>query len=495
MRLLTGLWVLAAAVAADKAAPPPRYRIAYATYLGGSAWDQAREVIVHRDGSVLVGAQTASPSMPVTPGVVQPKYAGDDPALGHGGIYGGDCYLARLSADGRRILAATYFGGSKQERNIYGMDLDSRGDVVITSATRSPDLPTTPASFQSRYGGGPSDWLVAKISADLRRLLWCTYVGGAGDDFPRGGLAVDGHDSVNVVGTTSSDDFPVTAAAFQRKRRGEHDAAVVKLKPDGSALVFSTLLGGARSDGIMGVRIGRDGSLHLGGHTESPDFPVTPGAPQPRLGGLSDSFLAAFSGDGSRLIYSTYLGGQGNEFAEHRPALDARRGFLLTGVTASGDFPVTASALQRQLKGQTDGFITLLSAGGARLVFSTLLGGSGGDFWLMPTLDGSGRIFVVGHTTSSDFPVTADAVQRNYGGGGDGALALVSADGAKLLYATYLGGSGDDMIRTIALGPAGAVYLAGSTASADFPVTAGAVQTGYAGGGDAYVVKLVPAGL
>nr|HPM84722.1 hypothetical protein [Candidatus Anammoximicrobium sp.] len=143
-----------------------RHRIAYATFLGGPEWDEAREVIVSRDGSALVGAQTNSETMPITPGALQPKYASDDPHLGHGGVYGGDCYLARLSSDGSRVLAATYFGGSKQERNVYGMALDSQGNVVIATATRSPDAPTTRGCFQPKFRGGQSEMLVAKLSPD-----------------------------------------------------------------------------------------------------------------------------------------------------------------------------------------------------------------------------------------------------------------------------------------------------------------------------------------
>ncbi len=257
----------------------PRYEIAYATYFGGSQWDQAREVIVYPDGSVLVGGQSCSADLATTPGVFQPKYAGDDPALGHGGNYGGDCFLLRLSPDGSRVLAATYFGGSKQERNVYGMALDSQGNIVITSATRSPDLPTTGGAFQRTYGGPPSDWMVAKLTADLTKLVWCTYVGGQGDDFPRGGLELDAEDNVYVVGGTASKDFPTTQGVFQQSMAGPRNAAIVKLKADGSGLVFSTLLGGGQWDGQMGIRIDRAGSLYVAGHTQSPDFPGTRNAP------------------------------------------------------------------------------------------------------------------------------------------------------------------------------------------------------------------------
>lgn len=490
--LLLGPLSLAPVFAEDAA--KPRYRIAYATYLGGDEWDQAREVFVYPDASVLIGAQTNSQGLPVTPGAAQSRYAGDDPKLGHGGIYGGDCYLARLSPDGSRGLAATYFGGSKQERNVYGMALDRGGNIVITTATRSADAPTTPACFQSKFGGGPSDMLVAKLTPDLKRVVWCTYIGGSRDDFPRGGLTLDADDCVYVVGTTNSSDFPTTPGVVQPRLNGPRDSVIVKLMADGTGLVFSTLLGGSgEDDAIMGVRLDAAGNIYVAGHTKSSDFPVTGGAAQPHCGGQSDCYLAKLAPDASRLLHATYLGGSGNEFAEHRPWLMSDGAMLVAGFCASADFPTTPGTHQRRLRGPGDGFLTKLSPDGKHFVFSTLLGGTGGENLLMPTVDSQGNIWVVGNTSSRDFPVTEDAFQKSYGGGTqDGVLAIFNPEGSKLLYASYLGGSGEELIRSIALSPDGSVYLVGNTSSPDFPVTRGVVQHRFGGGsGDAFVVKLV----
>jgi len=492
--VLLVLYLAPLGLPAAESGAKPQYRIAYATYLGGPAWDQAREVIVYRDGSVLVGAQTNSENMPITPGAVQPKYAGDDPKLGHGGIYGGDCYLARLNPEGSQVLGATYFGGSKQERNVYGMALDSQGNVVITTATRSTDAPTSPGCFQPKFGGGQSDMLVAKVSSDLKRLIWCSYVGGSREDSPRGGLTVDGQDNVYVVGTSNSPDFPSTAEVFQPKLNGPRDSTVFKLKADGSRLIFSTLLGGSgEDDAAMGVRLDAAGNIYLAGHARSSDFPVTPRAAQPRLAGESDCYFARLAPDAGRILYASYLGGSGNEFAEHRPWLMPDGSMLLAGFCGSRDFPTTASAYQREFQGLGDGFLAKLSPDGTRLVFCTLLGGSGADNFLMPTVDAQGNIWIVGNTGSRDFPVTPDALQKTYGGGKeDGAIAVFSPDGAKLLYATYLGGSGEEMVRSLALGPDGAIYLVGNTSSPDFPVTPTALQSKFGGGpADAFVLKLV----
>ncbi len=468
-----------------------QFRIAYATYLGGAEYEQLREVIPYADGSVLVGGQTNSSDLPVTPGVIQSKYGGERPGRGHPGIYGGDCFLARLSPGGEKLLACTYFGGCKQERNVYGMALDSKGNVVISSATRSADLPTTPGCWRPAYCGGKHDGFVAKLSPDCKRLLWCTYLGGC---WPRGGITLDKQDNVYVVGGADISDFPTTPGVVRRKVQGRN-ATIQKLKADGSGLVWSTLLGGSVWDGNIGVQADGSGDVYVCGHTQSPDFPVTAGAPQPKHGGQSDSFVAKVSSDARRLAYSTYLGGSANEFSEHRLCLAPDGSVLVTGVTGSPDFPTTANAYQRSLKGKTDGFLTKVSADGKRFIFSTFLGGSGGEFYLMPTPDGEGNIFIVGHSSSTDFPVTTEALQAKFGGGpGDGALAILSADGSRLLYASYLGGSGDDLIRSIALGPRGEVYLVGSTSSKDFPVTSNACQRKLAGNGDAFVVKLVPEG-
>jgi hypothetical protein len=478
----------------DLFGPNARYRVVYSTYLGGASWDQAREVIAFPDGSVLVGAQACSQEMQTTPDSLQPRYAGDDPALGHGGVYGGDCYLARISADGRRILAATFFGGSKQERNVYGLALDRHGDLVMTSATRSPDAPTTKGCFQPKFGGGPSDMLVAKISGDLRTLKWCTYVGGGMDDFPRGGLLLDDSDNVVVVGTSNSPDFPTTAGVVQARLNGPRDSAMVKLSADGAQLLFGTFLGGSgEDDAIMGARRDAAGNLYVAGHTKSDDFPVTPNAPQAKRGGESDCYLAKLNASASRVIYATYLGGQGNEFAEHRPLLLTDGSLLLAGFTGSADFPVTAGAYRGRQSGKSDGFLTNLAPGGDRWTFSTTVGGSAGENWLMPTLDGDGNLFIVGNTSSPDFPVTEDALQKKFGGGADdAAIAILNGDGSRLLFATYLGGNGDEMIRSIAIAANGDVILVGSTSSDDFPVTEGVVQQQHRGNGDAFVIKLRP---
>ena len=265
----------------------------------------------------------------------------------------------------------------------------------------------------------------------------------------------------------------------------------MKLKSDGSGLVWSTLLGGKAWDGIMGVRVDAQGRVFVAGHTQSQDFPIKPGAAQAALGGKSDCFLAALSADATQVLYSTYLGGSENEFAEHRLALMKDGSVLLTGTTASKDFPTTPRAIQRMLRGKNSGFVAKLSAEGRQFIFSTLVDSSGEGFFLMPTTDAAGNIYVVGRSASADFPTTAGALQPKSGGKDDGVFAILSPDGTKLLYATYLGGKEEELLRSLAIGRNEEVYLIGKTSSDDFPVTRGAAQSKRKGKLDAFVVKLV----
>jgi len=473
----------------------PRYRVEYATYFGGSEWEQPREIVSLSDGSAVIGGQTASSDLPVTEGAAQRKYGGEPAGTGHGGVYGGDCFIAKLNPTASKIVFCTYWGGSKQERATYGFDVDSAGNIVVCTACRSHDAPTTKDSYQPTYGGGRSDVLLGKLAADGRKFLWCTYIGGRGEDWPRGGTALDSHGNIIVVGRNTSANFPGTEGVIRPKLRGQNgDAMIVKISGDGRKLIWATLLGGSDWDGLMGARVDKAGNVYVAGHTRSRDLPVSEGAAQPTAGGESDVFLACITPDAKRIRYCTYLAGSRNEWAEHRPALLEDGSFLLTGVTASSDFPTTQRAYQRKLKGKNDGFLVKLAPDGKRLAFCTLLGGSGGEFFLMPTVGPRGNIYMVGGTSSKDFPVTRDALQPTFGGGqGDAVLAVLSGDGSKLLYATYIGGSGGDLIRGLAVTKRGEIYLAGNTNSDDLPfISRSAAQPKRKGGHDGIIIKLAP---
>lgn len=311
----------------------------------------------------------------------------------------------------------------------------------------------------------------AAAATDLYRLQFSQVLGGWGG----GGFDVvtdrDGY--IYIAGTTKDPKFPVTAGAYQREIRGDADAFVAKIAPDGK-LVFSTLLGGAKREHHAGLTVDRAGCVYVAGGTHSPDFPVTPGAYDTTFNGEKewggDVYVAKLNATGGELLFSTFLGGSAQETGSSI-RLDREGAIVIAGTTLSPDFPRTSGAFRG-----FDAFLAKLSPDGRRLVFSTLFGGSGFENVTGLALDGAGRIYVAGNTNSPDLPVTPNALQRTFGRGagewdGDMYISQFSADGQQLLYSTYLGGKGDDFPGSIALDGNGRVYLAGSTTSADFPLT------------------------
>ncbi|MCH7924960.1 MAG: SBBP repeat-containing protein, partial [Planctomycetes bacterium] len=324
-----------------------------------------------------------------------------------------------------------------------------------------------------------------------------TYLGGGGNDSIHGMSLDPASEEVVVCGSTASTNFPVTGGAFQTSfQGGVMDVFVTRLDAGGEALVFSTYLGGSGSGdarfGEFGYDIAVDGAGHayITGLTDSPDFP-TLNALQPALGGGDhDAFATKLSPDGSALVYSTYLGGSGNEEGLGI-AVDADENAYLSGWTSSDDFPLE-NPVQPFRGGMVDAFALKLDPTGSALVYSTYLGGSNFDFSFDIAVHESGEAYIMGNTTSEDFPVT-DPVQAILGGGSDSFVTKLSADGSTVIYATFLGGADEEELEItgfgIAVDAAGDAYLTGTTASNDFP-TENPFQLQLGGAFDAYVAKI-----
>ncbi len=257
---------------------------------------------------------------------------------------------------------------------------------------------------------------MTKLNAAGNALVYSTYLGGSGWDSNRGGIALDASGNVYVTGQTRSTDFP-TASPFQASFAGVGDGFVTKLNAAGNALVYSTYLGGSDSDVGGAIAVDSAGNAYVAGDTRSTDFP-TASPIQPALGGVAsgDAFVTKLNATGSALVYSTYLGGSGHEFAIVGIAVDTAGNAYVTAQTDSTNFP-TASPIQAANAGNFDAFVTKLNAAGNALVYSTYLGGSGGfgDFGNRIAVDASGNAYVTGSTDSTDFPIAS--FQSTYGGG------------------------------------------------------------------------------
>jgi len=330
-------------------------------------------------------------------------------------------------------------------------------------------------------------------------LVYSTYLGGSGNLSQDSGeaIATDGIGHAFVTGRTSSVDFP-TANALQPTRRGLSDVFVTKFFGDGSALVYSTFLGGSESEIGWGITVDTAGNAYLTGNTSSPDFP-TLNAAQPTFGGGLDAFITKLNPTGSALVFSTFLGGSsgvenGNQGGI---AVDAAANVYVSGITGSTNFPTTPGAFQTTFGGSfTDAFVAKLDATGSSIIYSTFLGGINSEFpGSAIGVDAAGNAYVTGSTTSANFPTTPGAFQPTIGSSGDVYVAKLNPSGSALVYATFLGGQNSDSGIGITVDAQNQAYITGGTSSPNFPTTPGAFQTTFAGGSpDVFVTKLNSSG-
>lgn len=452
--------------------------LAFSTYLGGSGTDSGEGIAVDTAGNAYITGSTTSLNFPVTPGAFQTTRAGI--------FTNDDVFVTKMNSTGTALIYSTYFGGSNRD---VGNDiaLDSAGNAYVTGQTESGDLPTTPGAFRTTpVGSDEFDVFAMKLNATGTALVYSTYLG----PVIGLGIAVDSAGNAYITGQANGD-YPTTPGAFQTVSGGSSEGFVTKLNPTGTALVYSTFLGGSGFDVASEIAIDSAGNAYVTGRAE-PGFPVTPGAFQTSFGGaVWDAFVTKVNSTGTALVYSSFLGGIGVD-SGMGIAVNTAGNAYVTGSTDSPNFPVTPGSFQTVKADGTDAFVTELSAAGNSLIYSTFVGGSGSDLANDIALDTAGNASIVGLTGSSDFPTTTDAIQSAPGGNNDAFITRLNATGAALVFSTYLGGSEAEGGRSVAVDSAGSIYLTGVTFSTDFPTTTGAFQTTFGGlQADGFVAKVV----
>jgi hypothetical protein len=392
------------------------------------------------------------------------------------------------------LIYSTYLGGSNFDA-AYSATIDAEGNHFVGGGTMSTNYPITPGAYQTVFSGSFNS-IITKLNTTGSDLIYSTYLGGNVYDMTYG-IVVDGEGNALLTGYAQSPNFPTTPGVFGPIHNGSMDAYVTKLNSDGSALIFSSLLGGSGYDAAQGIVVDADGNIYFGGFTGSSTIPTTPGVFQPvYAGGTYDGFICKINSDATAILACTYIGSMSGE-TQAQIAIDKNGYIYAAGYTAGTDFPVTTGAFQTTYGGGTnDGYCFKMNSTLTTMVYCTYLGGSADDQMRFLVVDTTGNAYIVGSTKSANYPVTPGAFQTVYGGGGnnDGIVTKLNAAGNALVYSTYLGGSMVDNTRCIAITNTGEAFVTGSTTSYDFPVTPDAYMISYTGTQDAILAKLNPDG-
>ena len=477
----------------------------YSTYLGGSLTDVGKGIAVDSVGNAYIVGMTASTDFP-TRNPLEPGNQG-----------GYDAFVVKLNPTGTGLVYSTYLGGSGDELNdntVGGhIAVDNEGNVYVTGLTLSADFPTTPGAFQTVCANNCSTYgtsFVTKFNSTGSALVYSTYLGGSLGSLAVA-IAVDAAGNAYVTGETVSTDFPTTPGAFQTvcsNNCAGGDAFLTKFNSSGSALVYSTYLGGSGSDSPTAIVVDSSVNAYVTGSTWSTDFPTVNPVQATNHGGPSfcacDAFVTKFNSSGTKLLYSTYLGG--NSFDEsYGIAVDSAGSAYIVGATGSPDFPTTSGAFQTVKRGNAANeaaFVVKLSPSGSALAYSTYLAGRSafdqntGAFSV--ALDGSGSAYVTGLTDDFTFPTKNPLYASSTDQGLSGFVSRFNPSGSALVYSTFFGGSYRDYGVGIAIDNMGSAYIVGNT-NGGLPVTPGAFQSTCNGSdvsdcrfyGDAFVSKIL----
>lgn len=520
--------------------------LTYSTYLGGGGTETFTKIAVDSAFSAYVSGTTTSSDFPIpvpASGAAWQKCIDDptqpQPSSCAAGSPVGDTFIAKFDSAGATLVFATYLGGDGLDVN-GGIAVDSGFTPVVVGTTNSTNFPTKNA-YQAAPLAAGNHVYVAKLDSTGQNLLYSTYLSGTGAEAATG-VALDLRSKIYVTGTTTSTNFPTTTDAFQATSRAANQFFVTRIDPATSgtqSLAYSTYFGGGNpANGVAvggGIAVDKTGGVYITGGTNfqhtgantTTDFPILNAfqacldradnpSPCPTNLTATDAFVAKLNptvAPGSQLVYSTYVGGTGDEVG-NGVAADSGGIAYVTGSTNSNDIviPTSTTPFQKCLNDatnpatcstagpNTDAFLAKVAnftgstttAPNVTLVYFSYLGGSGNDAGQAVAVDTVQGARITGSTSSSDFHTIA-AVQGSYGGGTDAFAARIDTTATSATaaghYSTFLGGSDFDTGTGIAVDSNGVSYISGQTASTNFPV-ASAFQGALHGSSDAFVTKL-----
>lgn len=393
------------------------------------------------------------------------------------------------------LVYGTYLGGSAKEC-ATGIAVDRSGNAYVVGRTPSPDFPVTPRAFSNSTQVNNNDWtgFVSKINERGDHLLYSSFLGGNFRSSANA-VAVDSAGRAFVAGSTCSSNFPTSRSAVLHEAGGTDkidacDGFLAWLNPEGSQLEYGSFLGGNREDAATAVSLAPAGDVvYVAGYTFSPNFPVTKTAFQSKLNGTSNGFLSSIDRRSGKLLYSTYLGGSGNDRVT-AIAIASDGAIYVSGITDSRSW-LGLPLRHFGATGATDGFVVRLDPTGTQPPFGIRIGGSGNEDLTSVVLDSRGDIYVCGSTSSPNFPLAG--VIRNQVGGG----FVMKIDGHRfargqlgVIWSRRLGGRGDEDLLSLSAGMPHAIFVSGRSGSKDFPVTRMAIHNRLEAENDSTLIEL-----
>lgn len=449
-------------------------QIFYSTYLGGNNLDDAYTMTADPSGAVYITGYTGSTNFPRFN-----AYQSTRDGLN-------DVFVTKIAVGGSALVYSTYIGGESEDR-AYGIAADGQGNAYITGITASFGYPTTANTYLPNFTG-VQDAFVTKLSPLGNTLAYSTFVGTDGYEIGFN-VVVDRTGSAVMAGTTNSPGLAVTANAFQKTFGGGQEMFLIRLDPQGRTAPWLTYFGGNLDDTPTSMLLDLGGEIYLGGYTSSTNFPTTATAFRRTASGLQDGFFAKISQRGDRLVMSSLIGGISFDYVNSL-ALEPGGRILLSGFTSSADFPTTASAYQRTLRGNYDAFVCRFNSTGTLLIASTFFGTASLDQATGVLPGAGGHLIIAGYTESNNFTSTSDAFGFSANNFGDAFLTILRPLADSLHFSSVVGGNQTDIAKSMTQDAAGDIYLTGQTYSADFPTTGGAFSTTNSGSPDGFVTRI-----
>lgn len=382
------------------------YNVTFCTYYGGDGYDYPMAIVIDDNDNIIVAGHTESSNLPV-PNGIQTELQGY-----------GDAFVAKFSPSGE-LMYGTYIGGNGANEWLNTAIIDENDNLILAGIFESDDMNTTPNVYQEEFGGGPDDILILSLSPDGQDVNFMSYFG-LDDSENCADIALDSQNNIIITGYTVNNGITTEGAYQETYAGGDSDSYVAKFDSNCQTLLWSTLLGGNAWDFGGDVSVDTDNNIIASGYSWSPDFPL-----QNEIYGDEperDTYLVKLSEDGSELLFSTLLGGNGEDRCYGMTALD--NGSIATcSMTQSTDMP-TVRAWQENNSGSSDAYFALYDNSLDSLVCASYFGGSGNDHGMSLDSFNDEYIVLVGHTTSSDFP-TKNPLQAENAGNRDAFITIL----------------------------------------------------------------------